>query len=236
MVWTSSGSSGRTRAVQHPGPALRLERIGSGGEFQVNSYTTTAECSGSVATDADGDFVVVWDSFGSFGTDTSLQHPGPALTPRMDRRRALQFQVNTYTTGDQSTSRRGGRSLTGTSSWPGRAGLVRAGHERHYSIQGQRYASNGSPLGAQFQVNTYTTGDQNSSLRSRAIPTGSSSSRGRATARSGRTRAIQPPGPALHGQRPCRPVPAMSRATRFALGAALLLLGSGYALRRRASR
>ena len=46
----------------------------------------------------DGDFVVVWESNGSSGTDTS--------------------------------------------SW---------------SIQGQRYASNGSTLGAQFQVNTYTT-------------------------------------------------------------------------------
>ena len=37
--------------------------------------------------------------------------------------------------------------------------FVRDGHSS-YSVQGQRYASDGSAQGAQFQINTYTTADQ----------------------------------------------------------------------------
>ncbi len=64
-----------------------------GGEFQVNTYTTSGKRSASVAMGADGDFVVVW---GSFSQD-----------------------------GDGS------------------------------GVFGQRFASSGSPVGGEFQVNTY---------------------------------------------------------------------------------
>ena len=75
----------------------------AGAQFQVNTYTTSHQTTpfGSVAVDADGDFVVVWISNGSSGTDTDVR-----------------------------------------------------------SVQGQRYASNGSTQGAEFQINTNTTGDQ----------------------------------------------------------------------------
>jgi len=88
----------------------------AGAQFEVNTYTTNSQFVPSVAADSDGDFVVVWESNGSSGTDTSS-----------------------------------------------------------YSVQGQRYS----------------------------VP------------------AHVPP------------VPAMSPETRFALAAALLLLGAAYALRRR---
>ncbi len=42
-----------------------------GGELQVNSYTTSSQRLASVGLDADGDFVVVWQSSGSGGTDSS---------------------------------------------------------------------------------------------------------------------------------------------------------------------
>ena len=42
-----------------------------GGEFQVNSYTTGFQVLPKVATDPEGDYVVVWDSYGSSGTDSS---------------------------------------------------------------------------------------------------------------------------------------------------------------------
>jgi len=51
------------------GAALGATPIGA--EFQVNTYTTKAQGSASVALDADGDFVVVWNSLGSAGSDTS---------------------------------------------------------------------------------------------------------------------------------------------------------------------
>lgn len=69
-----------------------------GDEFQINSYTTGRQLFPSVAADAAGNFVVVWDSNGSYGTDTS-----------------------------------------------------------DWSIQSQRYEANGTPLGGQFQINSYAT-------------------------------------------------------------------------------
>ena len=42
-----------------------------GGQFQVNTYTTSGQRRPSVASDAEGDFVVVWQSNGSSGGDTS---------------------------------------------------------------------------------------------------------------------------------------------------------------------
>jgi hypothetical protein len=55
--------------LQHSGSALRGGW--SGAEFQVNTYTTTSQLRPAVAISADGDFVVVWDSGGSSGSDTS---------------------------------------------------------------------------------------------------------------------------------------------------------------------
>jgi hypothetical protein len=73
-----------------------------GEEFQVNSYTTGQQRSPEVATDGDGNFVVVWESSGYVAAqDGSFagifgQHffaTGAPLGP--------EFQVNTYTTGAQ---------------------------------------------------------------------------------------------------------------------------------------
>jgi hypothetical protein len=41
-----------------------------GSEFQVNTYTTGYQQKSSVATDSDGDFVVVWGSYGQDGRGT----------------------------------------------------------------------------------------------------------------------------------------------------------------------
>src|SRR5262245_58340651 len=79
-------------------PARAQAPLPVGAQFQVNTFTTSYQRYPSVAVAADGDFVVVWESNGSFGTDNNA-----------------------------------------------------------VSIQGQRYASDGSAQGAQFQVNTYAT-------------------------------------------------------------------------------
>ncbi len=53
--------------------ALRLAGAGPvGSEFQVNHYTTSYPLAPSVAVDADRDFVVVWSSYGSAGSDSSF--------------------------------------------------------------------------------------------------------------------------------------------------------------------
>jgi hypothetical protein len=72
VVWSSYGSAGSdtsSRSIQ----GQRYDASGNavGPEFQVNSYTTNRQFFPSVSVDADGDFVVVWESLGSAGTDTS---------------------------------------------------------------------------------------------------------------------------------------------------------------------
>ncbi|MDH3404601.1 MAG: hypothetical protein OEP45_13345, partial [Acidobacteriota bacterium] len=70
-----------------------------------------------------------------------------------------EFQVNTYTTNDQSVAALGpdgaGGFVAAWASW-GSSGTDTASA----SIQAQRFAIDGSTAGAEFQVNTFTTGLQ----------------------------------------------------------------------------
>ncbi|MEJ2085041.1 MAG: hypothetical protein P8Y44_05095, partial [Acidobacteriota bacterium] len=71
-----------------------------GGEFFVNSYTTGDQIFPRVAADGDGNFVVVWESDGSPGTDSvseSIQGRRISAMGTLDP----QFQVNSYTTNRQ---------------------------------------------------------------------------------------------------------------------------------------
>jgi hypothetical protein len=70
VVWQSAqGDGSDTDKTSVHGQ--RYDATGSplGGEFQVNSYTTSYQGAPDVAADASGNFVVVWDSSGSAGSD-----------------------------------------------------------------------------------------------------------------------------------------------------------------------
>ena len=73
VAWTSDGSGGSDSNSY----SIQGQRFDSAGEplgdpFQVNTYTTDSQESPAVAAEADGDFVVVWQSRGSSGSDSSL--------------------------------------------------------------------------------------------------------------------------------------------------------------------
>jgi hypothetical protein len=202
-------------------------------QFQVNTYTTDDQEVPHVATAGDGSFVVVWGSEGSSGTDAngwSVQGQRYASGGSVA---GAEFQVNTDTTDNQfasgvAASADGSFVVTWTS-------YGSSGTDSSYaSTQGQRYVSDGSARGAEFQVNTYTTYRQyRSSVAADTesgfvvVWTGYGSLRTDSSSYS------------VQGQRYslvalAARVPATSSATRFALAAALLLLGAAYALRRRA--
>ena len=85
-----------------PGPGSAAAQVSpAGGEFQVNTYTTSTQLEIAVASDDQGNFVVVWSSVGSDESDASA-----------------------------------------------------------HSVQARRYAADGTPLGDQFQVNSYTPNSQ----------------------------------------------------------------------------
>jgi len=130
-----------------------------GGEFQVNTYTTSDQQWPAVAVSATGDFVVVWESYGSAGTDTSAFSVQGQRFTSDGSAVGGEFQVNTYTPNSQRKT---------AVAWDSTGDFVVVwdnygsnGTDSSYSsVQGQRYASDGSAVGGQFQVNTFTTNKQ----------------------------------------------------------------------------
>ena len=160
VTWRSSGSSGTDTEYS----SIQAQRYNSSGtaqagEFQVNSCTTNDQQYPTVALNADGDFVVVWDSSGSSGTDTDSASIQGQRYNSSGTAQGGQFQVNSYTTSGQyspavALNADGDFMVAWWSSGSGGT------DSDSTSIQAQRYNINGTTLGAEFQVNSYTTSGQ----------------------------------------------------------------------------
>ena len=96
-----------------------------------------------MAADADGDFVVVWESDGSSGTDTSGDSIQGQRYASDGSTQGAQFQVNTYTTNPGAFQRdpAAARMRRGLRRGVGEPWARRERTRAVYSIQGQRYAS-----------------------------------------------------------------------------------------------
>jgi hypothetical protein len=163
VVWQSGGYrvSGDGSSTGIFGQRFDPTGIPLGPEFQVNTYTTGPQLSPAIASDAAGDFVVVWQS-GTYGLGQDGSGAGifarrfdPSGAPLGD-----EFQVNTYTTGAQATpavaSDADGHFVV---VW--QSGYYGAGGDGSGpGVFGQRFDVTGLPAGPEFQVNTYTTGTQ----------------------------------------------------------------------------
>ncbi|MEM7588014.1 MAG: hypothetical protein AAF560_31790 [Acidobacteriota bacterium] len=152
VSWTSEGQDGDRRSIQ----ARRFDAFGDAlsDDVQVNTYTTAHQWHSELAMDAQGQFVVTWNSFGvdgdSYGVngqwfDADGQPVGEELL------------INTYTTGPQNRShaaidRQGNLIVV----W---ASDDQDGDQR--SVHGQRLEADGTRIGEEFQINTYTTDFQN---------------------------------------------------------------------------
>jgi hypothetical protein len=97
VVWASQDQDGSSRGIF----AQRYASTGAplGGEFLVNTYTTSEQSFPSVASDSAGNFVVTWTSNSQDGSGYGVfaQRYASAGAP-LDG----EFRVNTYTTGFQS--------------------------------------------------------------------------------------------------------------------------------------
>jgi hypothetical protein len=150
VVW--NGDDGYSEGIF--GQRYTSAGAAAGAEFQVNTYTTEKQNYPAVGSDADGNFVVVWQSrgqdgsyFGVFGQ--RYTSAGAAV--------GAEFQVNTFTTSYQyvpavASDTDGDFVVV----WSSRNQDYPAG----YGIFGKRYTSAGAAAGAEFQVNTYTIGSQ----------------------------------------------------------------------------
>jgi hypothetical protein len=139
---------------QHGVFVRRFDAAGNpvGGELQVNTTGAGDQYLGGLAITPDGRFVVAWQQ--DDGSDTGV------FARRFDasgQPQGTELRVNTYTTGPQhfpsvAINERGDFTVA----WEDT--------ERHdgdlSGIFGQRFDKLGNLVGQEFQVNTYTTGEQ----------------------------------------------------------------------------
>jgi hypothetical protein len=134
------------------------QRFGSsgakeGGEFQVNTHTVGYQKSPAVAADADGDFVVTWGSAEQDGLAGGIfgRRFDSSGTPQ-----AVEFQVNSYTSSAQQYS---AVAMSAAGSfvvvWESGGQDVDSG-----GVFAQRFDATGAPQAVEFQVNSYTTSNQ----------------------------------------------------------------------------
>jgi hypothetical protein len=125
----------------------------TGGEFQVNSFTSGSQFRPAVATDDLGGFMVVWESRDD--QDGSGSGLFGQLFDSMGAPEGLEFPVNSYTTGAQLAA-----SIAADPA--GRFVIVwhGSGPGDDYGIFGQRFGTSGAPQGDEFLVNSTTTGTQ----------------------------------------------------------------------------
>ena len=152
VVWASYGQDGDKGGIF----AQRFDNTGAkvGGEFQVNTYTTSYQYFPAVAMDSSGNFVVVWASIGQDGDGAGV------FARRYDSTgtaRGGEFQINVTTTGDQgqpavASDASGNFVVVWTA-----ANLDGSG----YAVAGRRFDASGNPRSGEFPINTYTTGQQN---------------------------------------------------------------------------
>jgi hypothetical protein len=151
VAWHSTGQDGSSNGVF----ARRFAATGAalGGEFQVNEHTNDSQAIPAAGMDADGDFVIAWQSNAQDGEELGVfaRRFAASGTPI-----AVEFQVNTNTTADQG--------LPAVGMAPGGAFVVT--WESNYQdgsangVFARRFGAMGVGLGAEFRANVHTEGDQ----------------------------------------------------------------------------
>lgn len=122
-----------------------------GPQFRVNTTTLGTQLFPSVAKLSNGDFVVTWHSYDGWAFGVYGQRYSAA-----GARLGSEFQVNTYTTGDQVFPAVAGLSTGGfVVTW-----MSYGQDGSNYGVYGQLYSAAGARLGSEFQVNTYSASAQ----------------------------------------------------------------------------
>ena len=127
-------------------------QVPAGPEFRVNTYTTSSQRRPAVTADGKGNFVVVWRSQAQDGSGYGVigRRFDASGTPLGD-----EFLVNTYTTGSQTEPAvAAGRDGSFVVAW-------QSPHEfNDFGVFARRFDASGTPRGAEFRVNTFTTSSQ----------------------------------------------------------------------------
>jgi len=153
IAWTSFLQDGDVYGIY--AQRYTADGIKAGSEFQVNTETSNHQANPSVAMDADGDFVIAWQSnFQDFSNwDVYAQRYSADGTPA-----GIEFLVNTETSNNQRDS---------SIAMDADGDFVIAWQSNlqdgdGYGVYAQRYTADGIKAGIEFPVNTFLANDQNS--------------------------------------------------------------------------
>jgi Ca2+-binding RTX toxin-like protein len=121
------------------------------GQLLVNTTTSNAQDTPAIAMNADGRFVITWESFDQDGDGDGVY---AQVYDSLGNKVGGEIAVNTSTSGDQHDPVVG---IDGSGNfvvaWTNDTGVS-------VSVQARRFDSAGNPLGGQFLVNTTGTDDQ----------------------------------------------------------------------------
>jgi hypothetical protein len=161
VTWQSYGQDGSNFGVY----AQRYDKDGGaqGSEFKVNTYTVNSQGAPSVAMDADGDFVVTWNSYEQDGSENGIYAQRYSADGSVNHgAQGSEFRVNTYTTAFQFNP-----SVAMDADGDFVVTWYSGKDVNFYGIDGiyaQRYSADGSvnhgAQGSEFRVNTYTESTQ----------------------------------------------------------------------------
>ncbi|WP_374245141.1 DUF4347 domain-containing protein, partial [Zoogloea sp.] len=153
VIWMD-GSGATDTGIGIYGQRYNASGVAQGAQFHVNTYTTENQRNPAVAMDANGNFVVVWESSGQDGSSYGI------YAQRYNASGVAQgseFRVNSTVTQDQLEASvamdASGNFVVAWQSW---SQDLANGH----GIYAQRYNASGVAQGGEFLVNTYTTDSQ----------------------------------------------------------------------------
>lgn len=148
VTWSSNGQDSSLYGIY--GQRYTAAGLADGGEFRINSYTTSNQVNSSVAPLTDGGFVVTWSSFNQDGNDWGIygqRYTAAGLTD------GGEFRINSYTPSAQIYS-----SVTGLANGGFVVTWQSGGQDGSGTgIYGQRYTAAGLVDGGEFQINTFTS-------------------------------------------------------------------------------
>lgn len=135
--------------------AQRYDSLGNlvDDEFQVNTYDSDGQTVPSIATLSDGGIVITWNSSGQDGSGLGVY--GQIYNADFTTQ-GSEFHIPTQTSGGQHTS-----VVTQMNDGGFMVAWESAGQDgSNKGVFGQRYDASGVKDGLEFQVNTYTTNNQ----------------------------------------------------------------------------
>jgi hypothetical protein len=153
ISWSSYYQDGAGNTFGVYGKRYNAGGVAQGGEFRVNTYTTSQQRLPSIDIDADGDFVIAYHSKNQDASGYSVyarRYNSSGVA------QGTEFRVNTFTPGDQGKA---SVAMDSTGNFVV-AWQSYAQDGSNSGIFARRYNATGVAQGDEFRVNAYTTNRQ----------------------------------------------------------------------------